>query len=160
MTEEQKIHTETMIESLKPKSNASEYKVSSNYGEIIDSTVDDDGVKRSLWIYDDTEVESSASKLKHLQDVQLVTGRHDGVSMCILNHLTNNGQSTKLQISESHVFVVFKPLNKYVKYFLEKYMDFDQQQIKAVGQLLASSRYVTVIPSLRVLFSQSLMVKY
>lgn len=162
MTDEQKIEMEMAIDRLKPKVGADEYKLTESYWEIIHNTktLTSNAEERSLFIYDDCEVHPDTNKLRFIQDTQLVNGRHNGITMCILNHLTNNGLRTKLQISESHVFVIFRPLSKYVKYFLEQYMDFNPDMMKCVRIMLENSRYAAIYPQLKVILSQQMILKY
>lgn len=162
LTDDQKIEMELMIEDLKPKTVKDEYRLTDDYRRIIEetATMTPDSEKRSLFIYDDTEVHPDAAKLKFIQDTQLVNGRHDNISMCILNHLTNSGIKTKLQISESHVFCIFKPLNKYVIYFLTMYMSFSDEMVASVRAMLSMSRYVCVYPEFKLILCEYLMFKY
>lgn len=173
LTVDERIEMETKIEQMKPKAGDSEFTLTDQYRELIESTkpsvdVDLDGDveadeemrSESLWVYDDCEVADFKKKMEYLQGVQLVTGRHDLISMIILNHLNNDGLKTRLIIAESHVFIVFRPFNKYVRYFLSEYMSFDPNTLRVAQRLLLRSRYIVVYPKLGILASADIIIRY
>lgn len=94
------------------------------------------GKGNTLWIYDDNEACGDKSKLQFLMESQLLTGRHDNISLIILNHQANNAMKTRNIINEAHIFTFFKPYNRYTKYFLAEYLLVEQMKTRQIKKIL------------------------
>lgn len=145
---------ELALNEMKPdlKRKRAVYQVSDYYKQITK--------KPTLFIYDDTEAEGDKEKLEYLQNLQLLTGRHDGISMMILNHQANNGMKTRHTINESNMFTFFQPFNKYTAYFLKNYLQLDTFVMKKVQELLKNSRYVCIYKNENILLAQNKMITF
>ena len=127
---------EIAINDLKPtKTKHNTYKFTPLYQKLI--------TKPSLFVYDDNEAESEQDKLNFMQSSQLLTGRHDDISMLILNHQANSGNRTRNVINESNMFTCFAPFNRYTQYFAKEYLQLTVNNITKLKQLLKQSRSVT-----------------
>lgn len=138
LTPDEIMKLEMMIIDMKPKKgkNHKVYKFTEEYYRLIKMP--------SLWIYDDTEASADQAKLHFIQNSQLLTGRHDNITMVIINHQSNAGNRTRDVINESHTYTCFQPMNRYTDYFLKTYMSFSRKQIKAVEKILDKSRFCTI----------------
>lgn len=138
---------ELLINEMKPvKTKCNVYRFTDKYKKLI--------AKSSLFIYDDTEAEPDQDKLAFLQKSQLLTGRHDDVSMIVMNHQANNGSKTRDTINEAHVFTFFAPWNRYTAYFVKEYLQLDQFATKQLRAMLRESRYVSVYKTHNLMLSE------
>lgn len=130
---------EIALEVSKPKKpkNQAEYQLTDRAKQLLEDH------KAIFFIFDDCEAEDLVKKNQWLQKKFLLTGRHNGIHMVIINH--NFDASTKLGryiISESHTITIFKrSLDKQVlshecDNFLEKYRKVPKRTRKLVEKLL------------------------
>jgi energy-coupling factor transporter ATP-binding protein EcfA2 len=144
---------ELLLASLKPeKRKTNLFKLTNEYKKMIE--------KPSFWIFDDTEVEADQAKLEFLQNSQLLTGRHDNITVATLNHQANNGAKTRNLINESNVFCFFSPFNRYTQYFCVQYLQMDAKQIGIAKKLLKNSRYVVIYKDLNLILSQDTIMTF
>ena len=118
--------------------------------------------KPTLFVYDDSEAfpKQLQGKLQYLQDSQLLTGRHDSISMIIINHLSNSGGRTRNTINEAHTYTFFKPYDRYINYFLKEYLQMTYKPLQRIKKMLQHSRSVTVYKNESIILSNTEIVTY
>ena len=115
--------------------------------------------KPTLFVFDDNEAQES-DRLTYLMNNQLICGRHDNISMLILNHLGNKGHQTRNMINESNIFIFLGSFSRYINYFLREYLQLTNLQIREIHKLLNNSRYVAIYRNPRIILSQNKMLTY
>lgn len=146
------VDLELFVNDLKPKRTTEKiYKFTDLYHKKIR--------KPSLFIYDDNEAEGDTEKLKFIMNSQLLTGRHDNISMIILNHHATSGGKTRNISNEAHCYVFFKPYNRFTEYYLKEYLQYDKFHIKKIRELLNDSRYVAVYKEMDLLLTENKVLK-
>lgn len=160
LEDDQLCQLELALNDMKPaKTKEKSYKLTATYDKLV-------GHGSSYWIFDDNEAEGRQGKLEFLMNHQLLTGRHSGISMCILNHQATSGMKSRNIINESHIFTLFPPMSRYVKYFLKEYLLFDQNMIKKVDELMSKKAkdvdfgYVTIYKNDRIILSENQIITY
>lgn len=144
---------ELALNSLKPDADADKFKFqfTEKYTKMIKK-------HKTLFIYDDTEAHNDQAKMDFMKNSQLLTGRHNDISMVIINHQANSGAKTRHTINEANLFTFFAPMNRYTSYFLKTYLQFTGKQISKVKEYLRSSRYITVYKDLNLLLSENKVI--
>lgn len=144
---------ELLVEELKPSERKlpSVFKLTKHYEKLIS--------EQSMWIFDDNEASGQQDKLKFLMDSQLLTGRHNDISMIILNHHCNNGAKTRNIINEAGIFSIFE-INRYTSYFLKNYLELEKRHIDTLEDMLIHSRSVTVYKNERILLSANKVITF
>ena len=144
---------ELALNSMKPKFNEKEasYEFTTYYEKKIS--------KPTLFVYDDNEAQES-DRLNYLMNNQLICGRHNNISMLILNHLGNKGHHTRNMINESNIFVFLGAFSRYINYFLREYLQLTNLQIREIHRQLNNSRYVAIYRNPRIILSQNKMLTY
>ncbi|MDR3550739.1 MAG: ATP-binding protein [Candidatus Babeliales bacterium] len=95
--------------------------------------------KNCLIIFDDFESYQTTNKhiyeaIIGLQNELLTMGRHNGISMIVINHLISNYKSTRLLFAEATHFILYPAScsNHSMQYLLGKYGGLDLKQIKTL----------------------------
>ena len=106
--------------------------------------------KKTLIIFDDTDVITDKIKKKLLSDILnmiLQIGRHTETSCIYTSHLPNRGNETKLILSECHSITLFLSTlgGRSLKYLLDNYLGLDKKQIQNLKSITKKSRWVTIV---------------
>lgn len=104
--------------------------------------------KDALIIMDDCECMADKSLVKKINDILmliLTTGRHTNTYCIITTHITTNGPSTKIILTEANSITLFiKTIGeRTLKYVLENYFGLSKKQIEKIKGL--NSRWITVL---------------
>lgn len=147
------LEMELALNDMKPKLNEKEasYEFTQYYKKKIS--------KPSLFIFDDNEAQES-ERLYHLMNNQLICGRHDNISMIILNHLGNKGIQTRNLINESNIFIFLGGFTRYINYFIREYLQMTNLQIREIHRLMNNSRYVVIYRNPKIILSQNIISTY
>ena len=153
MDDEAKIRMEVALDRMKDDLRKKNYLETTMYHTMVS--------KPSMWIWDDLENHSD-KRIHYLRTQQLIMGRHNKISMCVINHLPKNGCKTGARecVLEAHVFVLMKPWSRQVSSFLETYCMFGDTMKKACQDLLKKSRYIAIYRDHNFIVAQHRILKY